>query len=81
MRTDNSLQKVSDAGKDQGKKEKRVSEDEMAGWHHQSNEHELGQTPGAGEGQGGLARCSPCGRKESDINATEQRQLLQRLCP
>ena len=26
--------KVPDAGKDWGQKEKRVSEDEMAGWHH-----------------------------------------------
>ena len=26
----------------------------MAGQHHQFNEHELGQTPGDGEGQGGL---------------------------
>ena len=26
--------KVPDAGKDQGQKEKRMSEDEMAGWHH-----------------------------------------------
>ena len=26
--------KVPDAGKDQGQKEKRASEDEMAGWHH-----------------------------------------------
>ena len=24
----------------------------MAGWCHQCNEHELGQTPGDGEGQG-----------------------------
>ena len=31
--------KVHDAGKDQGQKEKRVSEDEMPGWHHQCNEH------------------------------------------
>ena len=23
----------------------------MVGWHHQFNEHELGQTPGDGEGQ------------------------------
>ena len=38
--------KVPDAGKDRGQKEKRASEDEMAGWHHWSNEHELGQTPG-----------------------------------
>ena len=26
----------------------------MAGQHHQCNGHELGQTPGDGEGQGGL---------------------------
>ena len=33
--------KVPDAGKDWGQKEKRVSEDEMAGRHHWRNEHEL----------------------------------------
>ena len=33
--------KVPDAGKDGGQKEKRVSEDEMAGWHHWCSEHEL----------------------------------------
>ena len=27
----------------------------MAGWHHQCNGHELGQTSGDGEGQRGLA--------------------------
>ena len=58
--------KVPDAGKDWGQKEKRASEDEMAGQHHRCNEHELGQTPGDGEGQGGLACCSPWGHKESD---------------
>ena len=34
-------------------KEKRASEDEMAGWHHQCNGCELGQTSGDGEGQRG----------------------------
>ena len=34
--------------------------------HHQCNGHELGQTPGDGEGQGGLACASPWGCKESD---------------
>ena len=58
--------KVPDAGKDQGQKEKRASEDEMAGWHHQCNEHELGQTPGDGEEQRSLACCSPWGHKELD---------------
>ena len=38
----------------------------MAGLHHPCNEHELGQTPGDGEGQGGLVCCSSWGRKESD---------------
>ena len=44
-----------DAGKDWGQKEKRASEDEMAGRHQWCNEHELGQTLGDDEGQGGLA--------------------------
>ena len=41
-------------------------EDDMAGWHHRCNEHELGQTPGDGEGQGDLTCCSPWGRKDLD---------------
>ena len=56
-----------DAGKDWGQKENRPSEDEMAGWHHRHKGHELGQTPGDGEGQGGLACCSPWGPKQSDM--------------
>ena len=44
-----------------------MSEGEMAEWHHQCNEHELGQTPGDGKGQGGLACCSSWGHKESDM--------------
>ena len=56
--------KVPDAGKDWGQKEKRASEDEMAGWHHRCNGHELRQTLGDGEGRGGLACCSPWGCKE-----------------
>ena len=39
----------------------------MAGQHHQFNGHELGQTLGDSEGQGGLVCCSPWGRKESDM--------------
>ena len=38
----------------------------MAGQHHQCNEHVLGQTPGDGEGQGGLVCYSPWGYKDSD---------------
>ena len=44
-----------------------VTEDEMVGWHHRFNGHELGQTPGDGEGQGSLVRCSLWGHKELDM--------------
>ena len=47
-----------------------MTEDEMVGWHHEQDRHELGYTLGVGDGQGGLACCSPCGRKESET--TEQ---------
>ena len=39
----------------------------MVGWHHRLNRHEFEQTPGDSEGQEGLAGCSPCGHKESDL--------------
>ena len=55
--------KIPDAGKYRGQK-KGVSDNEMAGWHHRSNGHELGQTPGDGGEQGGLTCCSPLGCKE-----------------
>ena len=38
-----------------------MTEDEMVGWHHQFNGHELEQAPRVGDGQGGLASY-----KESD---------------
>ena len=53
-------------GKIEGKREKRVAEDEMFGWHHQLNRHELEQIPGDSGGQRSLAFCSPLGHKESD---------------
>ena len=33
------------AGKDQRQEEKGATEDEMVGWHHQLNGHEIEQTP------------------------------------
>ena len=45
--------------------EKGMSGDEMVGWHHRLNGHEL-EHPGDGEEQGSLACCSPWGRKELD---------------
>ena len=59
-----------DAEKNWGQKEKRVTENEMVEWHHWLNGHEFEQTPGDGEGQRGLACCSPWGHKEPDT--TEQ---------
>ena len=55
----------------------------MVGWHHwlKPNGHVFGWTPGVDDGQGGLACCSPWGRKESDmteqINWTELNDLLK----
>ena len=34
MRRVDSLEKISDAGRDWGQEEKGTTEDEMAGWHH-----------------------------------------------
>ena len=52
---------------DWGQEEKgTTTEDEMVGWHHRLNGHEFAWTPGVGDGQGGLACCSPWGCKESD---------------
>ena len=65
--------------KDWAQKEKRVSEDEMAGWHHWCNEHELGQTLGDGEGQGGLACFSPKGSKESNMTGWLNKGLLKAI--
>ena len=47
-----------------------MTEDQMVGRHYQLNEHEFEQTLGVGDGQGGLACCSPQGHKELDM--TEQ---------
>ena len=58
MRRVDSLERLigkdSDAGRDWGQKEKGMTEDEIAGWHHQLNGHESEQTSGNSEGQGSL---------------------------
>ena len=46
-----------------------MTEDEMVGWHHQLDGHELG-LQGVGDGQEGLVCCDSWGRKQSD--RTEQ---------
>ena len=59
-----------DAGKDWRYEEKRTTEDEMVGWHHQLNGHQFEQAPGVSDEQGSLACCSPWGHKE--LNTTER---------
>ena len=53
------------------------TEDEMPGWHHQLNEHELEQIPGDSEGQESLVCCNPWGHKALDT--TEQLKNSKRL--
>ena len=55
-----------DAGRDWGREENGTTEDEMAGWHHRLDGHEFEQTPGVGNGQGGLACRNSWGCKELD---------------
>ena len=52
-----------------------MTEVEMVGWHHQLNGHWLTQAPGDSKGQGGLACCSPSGRRVRHNRATEQPQI------
>ena len=54
-----------DAVKDWRQEEKGMTEDKMVGRHHWLNGYKFRQAPGAGDGQGSLACCSPWGRKES----------------
>ena len=64
-----------DAWKNWRQEEKGKTEGEIVGWHHQLDGHEFEQALGVGDGQGGLACCSPWGRQESDtterLNWTE----------
>ena len=60
------IYKVTDTRKDWRQEEKKMTEEDMVGWHHWLNEHEFEQAPGDGNGQGSLACCSLWGCKESD---------------
>ena len=58
-RTD-SLKKTLMLAKIEGRRRgKRVTEDEVVGWHHQLSGHESEQALRVSEGQGNLACCSP----------------------
>ena len=61
------LGKDPDTGKDWRQGEKETTEDEMVGWHHQLDGHQSEQALTVGDGQGGLACCSPWTHKGSDM--------------
>ena len=65
------IRKGPDAGKDWRQKETRAAEDEMVGWQHWPNGHESELTPGNGEGQGSLGRCSPWSHRVGHDWATD----------
>ena len=43
------LRKDPDIGRELRQEEKGMTQDEMAGWHHQLNGHEFEQAPGVGD--------------------------------
>ena len=61
------LGKDPDVGKDCRKEEKGMTEHEMVGWHPRLYGHEFVQALDVGDGQGGLAFCSPWDHKESGM--------------
>ena len=63
MRRTVSLEKTLMLGKIESRRRKGLTEDEMVGWHHRLNGHELQQTLGDSGGQRRLAGCNLQGRK------------------
>ena len=72
--------KGSDAGRDWRQEEKGMTEDEMAGWHHQLDGHEFEWTLVVGDGQGGLACCNSWGCKELDTTERLDWTELNWMC-
>ena len=78
------IRKDSDAGKD-WRQEKRMTEVEILGWHHQLITNSPEQAPEDGEEQGTLTCCSPWGCKESDmiawVNSNNNTADLRKVTP
>ena len=73
MQRADSFEKTLMLGKNEGRRRKGTTEDEMVGWHLRFNGHGFGWTLGVGDGQGGLVYCGSWGCKELDT--TEQLNL------
>ena len=65
-----------DAGKDWRQEEKGTTEDETAERHHQLNGREFELALGVGDGQGGLACCSPWGVTKSRTRLSDLTELM-----
>ena len=50
-----------------------MAEDEMVEWHHHFDGHKLEQTLGVGDGEGGLACCSPWGSQKTGHDSATER--------
>ena len=66
MRRVDSLEKTLMLGGIGGRRRRGWQRMRLAGWHHWLDGREFEWTPGAGDGQGGLACCDSWGHKESD---------------
>ena len=78
--------KDTDAGKDWGQEEKRMTEDEMVGLYHRFNVCDFEQVLGVGDGQGRLACCIQWDHKELDttkqlnwLNWTKQPKINNKM--
>ena len=58
-----------------------MTEDDMVGWHHQLNGHEIEQGLRDGEGQGSLTCCSPWDCKELDTSEQLNHNSSENSCP
>ena len=65
MQRADSLEKTLMLGKTEGRTRKGATEDEMVGWHHRLDGHELEQT--LEDGPGSLACCCPWGCRDSGM--------------
>ena len=74
MWRNDSLEKNPDAGKDWRQEEKATTEDEMVGWHHRLNGHELELALGVADEQRNLVCCGSWGHK--DLDTTERLNWL-----